>query len=254
MRTIAPGCARARDRAAIQDETARALVGAVLDASRVGKGTAYLDVACGSGIACAIAAGRGARVHGTEPSPRLLEIARGRVPAGDFRAGAPMAVPFPDGAFDVVTLMNPMAWMGDEVAALREAARVARPGATIAFVRWGAREETDATAFLGALAAAGGPAASPFAAPGALERLATRAGLRPARELGIDCPWIYADLDTLLAGWLSTPMAERVVAACGEDGVREAMARAAAPFRVPGGGYRLDNVFRCLIATTSSVR
>src|SRR5262245_46203028 len=88
-----PWGARARDWAEME-ESSRPLFEAILDATGVGAGTCLLDVGCGSGLACAIAAARGARVSGLDASPGLLEIARERVPEGDFRVGDLTSLPF----------------------------------------------------------------------------------------------------------------------------------------------------------------
>jgi len=71
---------KARDWAEIEDEGSRALFEAVLDATKVGKETVYLDVGCGSGLACALAAAGGAKVSGLDATPELVEIAGERVP------------------------------------------------------------------------------------------------------------------------------------------------------------------------------
>jgi ubiquinone/menaquinone biosynthesis C-methylase UbiE len=45
---------KARDWAEIEDEGSRVLFETVLDATNVGRGMVYLDVGCGSGLACAL--------------------------------------------------------------------------------------------------------------------------------------------------------------------------------------------------------
>lgn len=58
-----------------------------------------LDVACGTGFLTRHLAGQ---VTGLDQSERMLEIARGRVPAGRFVTGDAMELPFEDGSFDRV--------------------------------------------------------------------------------------------------------------------------------------------------------
>jgi ubiquinone/menaquinone biosynthesis C-methylase UbiE len=55
-----------------------------------------LDVACGTGFLTQHLPGE---IVGLDQSESMLEIARGRVPAGEFVAGDALTLPFPDGAF-----------------------------------------------------------------------------------------------------------------------------------------------------------
>lgn len=243
---------RARDWAEVEDEGSRVLFEAVLDAAKVGEGTRYLDLGCGTGLACALAAGRGARGSGLDAAPEFLEIARERTPRGDFRLGDFEELPYEDRAFDVVAGFNSLFFAADEAAALREAGRVLKPGGALAVVHWGLPHEVQATAYLQALAPLLPPPPpeppNPFAAPGQLADLARRAGLKPVREFDVACPWVYRDLATLQRGWLSAGPSAVAIDVAGEAAVREVIARAAEPFRAPQGGYRLENVFRCLLA------
>lgn len=79
--------ARARDWAEVQEGVAVPLFEAVLNKTVVGEGISVLDIGCGSGIFCAMAAKRGARVSGIDAAEPLLAIARERVIDGDFRTG-----------------------------------------------------------------------------------------------------------------------------------------------------------------------
>jgi trans-aconitate methyltransferase len=49
-------------------------------------GRTVLDAACGPGLYAEELTARGARVMGFDQSPRMAELCRQRVPAGDFRA------------------------------------------------------------------------------------------------------------------------------------------------------------------------
>src|SRR4051812_15766236 len=61
----------------------------------VGEGDRLLDLACGSGLAMELAAVRGAVVAGIDASPRLIAVARQRVPQADVRVGDMQALPWP---------------------------------------------------------------------------------------------------------------------------------------------------------------
>src|SRR6185437_9956941 len=69
-------------------------------------GDRVLDIATGSGNTALAAARRACRVTGVDFVPALLERARERASAErlkiDFQEGAAAAIPFEDGAFDVV--------------------------------------------------------------------------------------------------------------------------------------------------------
>lgn len=56
-----------------------------------------LDIGCGTGFLTANLAGD---VTGIDRSPRMIAVAAGRVPTGDFQVGDALALPFPDDAFE----------------------------------------------------------------------------------------------------------------------------------------------------------
>lgn len=92
-------------------------------------GKLVLDAGCGPGLYAAELAGRGARVVGFDVSPRMIEIARGRVPAGEFRVhdlADPIAW-LPDASVDLALCALAMEHVDHRVAALRELCRVLRP-------------------------------------------------------------------------------------------------------------------------------
>jgi len=247
-----PWGARARDWAEIEDENSRPLFEAVLLATDAGEGKRLLDVGCGSGLACAIAAGRGAQVSGVDASPGLLTIAGERVPEGDFRLGDMTSLPFEDDSFDVVTFINTFFFAADQATALREAARVARRGAQLAVVAWPAPEKVELTAYLAALEPLLPPSPveiNPFISPAELERLARGSGFEPGRILELDWSWQYPDLDTALRGLLSPGLSTMAIQAAGEEKVKDALTTALEPFRMIGGAYRLESTVLCLIAT-----
>lgn len=246
--------ARARDWAEIQEGVVRPLYEEVLDQTRIGPGTALLDVGCGAGMACTIAAGRGAEVAGFDATPELLAIARERLSGADFQLGDMEALPYPDHRFDVVTGFNSFQYAANPVRALREAKRVVKAGGQVVIAVWGLPEETQAAGYLQALGSLLPPpppgAPGPFAlsAPEALAALVQQAGLERRRPGAVPCPWEYPDLQTAIRGLLSAGPAVRAIQVAGEERVREAVAESLVPFKRADGSYRLDNTFRYLIA------
>src|SRR4051812_22967201 len=75
---------------------------AVIAEADLQPGERLLDVGCGTGNAAAVAAESGADVAGVDPAPRLVEVARERVPSGEFVVAGAEALPFDDATFDCV--------------------------------------------------------------------------------------------------------------------------------------------------------
>jgi SAM-dependent methyltransferase len=244
---------RARDWAEVQEGMLAPFYDAVLRETVVGAGTEFLDIGCGSGMFCQMAAGLGAQVSGLDAAEPLLTIARERVPQGDFRTGEMEELPYANQSFDVVTAVNVFQFAASPVTALREARRVSRPGAPIVIVVFGKREDTEAAAYLAALGSLLPPpppgAPGPFAlsSAGALEALATQAGLKPGNVEEIDCPWAYRDEQTALRGLLSSGPAIRAIQQAGEETLSATIVKALAPFKTASGGYLLRNKYRYMI-------
>ena len=90
-----------------------------------------LDLATGTGdLADAIAkACPGTKITGADFSAPMLEVARARnLPQAEWLVADAMAMPFDNGAFDVVTVAFGLRNMADWPGAVREMARVIRPG------------------------------------------------------------------------------------------------------------------------------
>src|SRR5947207_193093 len=102
----------------------RPLFEAVLARLDPAPGTALLDAGCGSGLFAELAAERGVRVTGLDAAPGLIDYARRRVPAAQFTVGDLEALPYPDGAFDLVTAFNSVFYAADPRRVSAEMARV----------------------------------------------------------------------------------------------------------------------------------
>ena len=75
-----------------------------------------------------------------EPLPEMLEHLRMAVPGAIAVEGGAEAIPLPDASADVVVCAQAFHWF-DHGPALREIARVLRPGGRVALV-WNTRDES----------------------------------------------------------------------------------------------------------------
>jgi SAM-dependent methyltransferase len=244
---------RARDWSELQEQTAAPAYEAVVTRT-VSTGTRYLDVGCGAGMAAKLAADQGAVVSGIDAAEALLEIARSRVPQGDFRVADLEQLPFEDATFDVVTGFNAFQYAGNPNVALAEARRVVKPGGTVAIVTWGTPAGMPFASVITALGPLMPPpppgAPGPFALSdeGALRAFAGAAGLMPTDVLDIAATIAYPDEATALRALNSSGVAARAMENSDEAAVTAAHKAAIAPFRAADGSFHIAATFRCLFA------
>lgn len=98
-----------------------------------------LDVATGTGaVAAELLRQKGCRVVGLDQSGEMLAEARARLPSSvELVEGNAERLPFPDAAFAGLTFTYLLRYVDDPATALRELARVVRPGGRIAGLEFG---------------------------------------------------------------------------------------------------------------------
>ncbi len=101
-------------------------------------GGTHLDVGSGTGFLAARAAALGRTVVALDADPEMVAMSRAAVPGCVMEASLP-DLPFDEGAFDAVTANFVINHVGDPRAAMRELARVTRPGGRVAVTVWPAR-------------------------------------------------------------------------------------------------------------------
>ena len=245
---------RARDYAEIQEPMFLPLYEHVLCRPELARASSLLDVGCGPGLAAQTMAKRIGKIVGVDASAPFVEIARARVPGGDFSVSEMETLLYADGSFDVITGFNAFQYAASPVNALREARRVAKANGIIVVAVWGMPETCDAAEHLKALGSLMPPpppgAPGPFALSeeAKLKALATDAGLTPLAVVDVQCPWIYPDLETALRGMLSAGPVERAIRNSTFERVRDAVAGTLTQYRSLTGAYHMNNVFRYLIA------
>ena len=217
-------------------------------------GERVLEVGCGSGVFLRLAADRGAQVTGLDASEALLAIARQRVPEADLTVGDLQLLPYEDETFDLVAGFNSFFFAADIVAALREAGRVAKPGAPVLIQVWGLPDHCDLEAMKHAVAPflpppdPDAPRGSALWKEGVLELLATEAGLTPERAFDTSWAYEYESDEALLRGLLAAGGLALIAEEVGGGRVEIAILEALAPYRSQGGAYRLQNEWHYLLA------
>lgn len=113
---------------------------AVVDLARVSDRDRVLDVACGTGNAALIAAGKGATVVGVDFEPRLLEIATARGHAAgrrvDWVCADLQSASLGTATFSAVVSVFGVMYSPDHDAAAAALARFCVPGARLSFAAW----------------------------------------------------------------------------------------------------------------------
>jgi SAM-dependent methyltransferase len=217
-------------------------------------GADVLDVGCGAGAFLRIVADRGGVPYGVDASDALIALARTRLPEADLRVGEMEALPWDDDVFDVVTGFNSFFFATDMVNALREAGRVAKPGAPVVIQVWGAHERCDLEAMkqiVRPFLPPRPPDAPPdpdLSQPGLLRSLAEQAGLRPDREFDTTWAYEYPDADTLGSAMVAVAGLATLAGPEREDELKAAIVDGLEPYRIVDGGYRLSNEFHSLVA------
>jgi len=217
-------------------------------------GQRVLDIGCGVGAFLRLVAARGARAFGMDACEALLEVARRRLPDADLRVGEMEALPYDDDTFDLVTGFNAFFFANDIVAAVREAGRVAKPGARVVIQVWGPHERNDLEAVKAVIRPyfpprpADAPPEPDYSKPGVLEDIASKAGLDP--ESAFDTAWSYEfpDEETVRRALVAPAGIAVLVGPDHEQEVQDAIVKGLTTHRAPDGTYRLRNTFHSLIA------
>jgi len=227
---------------------------AALERTWLEPGWRALDVGCGAGAFLRLVAERGCVPHGIDASEALVAFARTRLPNADLRVGEMEDLTWRDDSFDLVTGFNSFFFADDMVVALRQAGRVAKPGAPVVIQVWGAHERCEletmkqiARAFLPPRPA-DAPPDPDLSQPGALKGLATQAGLTAESEF--DATWAleYPDADTLARALVAVAGLATLAGPEREYELKTAIVDGLAPFRRADGSYRLSNEYHYLLA------
>lgn len=225
------------------------LAGPLLDAAGVGAGTRVLDLGCGPGVVCGLAAERGALPTGVDVAPGMIAEARRRHPDLVFAEADAVALPFEGGTFDACVGGFVLNHLPAPEAAVAELARVIGRGGSVALSLWDvpARNRwlgivSEALAEVGVATpadVAAGPDSYRFADPGEMHALLRGAGLGGTRVEPIEtvarCRGMADFWEGVMGGSVRT---STTIARQPEDvrrRVRAAAERRAQAYRTPRG-------------------
>ncbi len=244
----------ARDWAELQEPQHGPLFEAMLDEASVGSGTRILDAGCGGGGASVLAARRGAIVSGIDAAATMIDVARERVPDGDFRVGDIQELPFNDNAFDAVIAPNSLQYSEDRVATLREFMRVSAPGGSIVVGVFSAPNKVQYSVVMGAVRDTlpePPPGKGPFelSESGVIEDLIKQAGLTFKGSGEVECPFDYPDYETLWRVNVSAGPFQAAMKSVTEEKLKMAMQDAIQPYQKSDGSIHMENWFLYVTAT-----
>ena len=117
----------------------------VVDLARVTPGISALDLCCGTGDIAFALAQRGAQATGLDFSPQMLQVAADRqkttpqsaIRNPQFLQGDAQQLPFPENAFDIVTIGYGLRNLTSWERGVDEMYRVAKPGARLIVLDFG---------------------------------------------------------------------------------------------------------------------
>ena len=245
--------ARATDWALSEDQQSPTYE-AALERLDVRPGDSVLDIGCGVGTFLRLVKDRGARPSGLDASAALIELARERLPDADLRVGEMEALPYENDTFDLVTGFNSFFFADDIVRAVREAGRVAKPGAPVVIQVWGPHERNDLEAMKEIARPffpprpANIPPEPDYSKPGVLEDIARQAGLTPEEVFDATWSFEFADDEAMTRALIAPAGLALLVGAEREPEFKRALIQGLAAHRTSDGSYRLSNHYHYLIA------
>jgi SAM-dependent methyltransferase len=226
----------------------------MLHQADIRKGMRLLDVGCGGGGASEFASRLGMHVTGLDAAETMIDIARKRVPEGDFRVGDMEDLPFEDDSFDVVFASLSIMYTAKPIMALYEMKRVTRPEGRVVVGIWGRPQDCGVyhleRAVTETLSSPSRtlPGTFSLSGPGEMEELLEQAGLRVQNSGEVDIPFQYPDFEVCFQALLSTGPLQFAKRFMGKAKLRTAIQRAVEPFRSSDGRIRIENRCRHVLA------
>ena len=177
-------------------------------------GARWIDIGCGTGVLTStiLASCQPSRVLGIDSSDVFLRSAAVNVPDPrvSFKQDNAQAIAEPDASFDIAVSGLVLNFLPDKDAAIREMARIVRPGGAVALYVWDYAGHMQIMRAFFDVATALDPRAAeyddgvkaPICRPNPLAESLTRSGLRDVEVHAIDIPAAFDSFDDYWAPFL----------------------------------------------------
>ncbi|MEO8475339.1 MAG: class I SAM-dependent methyltransferase [Chryseolinea sp.] len=243
-----------KDWATIQEQTANSGYDHALNFLNVRPSDKVLDIGCGSGLFCNLVRATGASITGIDASEALIEEAKRRYQTINFLVGEMEELPFPDGAFSIVSGFNSFQYAASITNALKEAKRVLVGGGKLVTMIWGNKEDCEAASFLKSVGSLLPP--PPPGAPGPfaltenqlLEKTLEEVGFKIISNTDVVSIWDYPNKEIALKGLMSSGPVAKAIDNSGFNKVLETISSSIQPYLRPGGNVVYNNKFRIVIS------
>ncbi|MEV8376251.1 methyltransferase domain-containing protein [Kribbella sp. NPDC056861] len=238
----------ADDWALTWDGVAAQVYAAIADEARLGPGVRLLDVGCGAGGLLAAAQADGVTAAGIDPAPKMVDLARERLPDCDIRLGGLPDLLWAEEEFDLVVSVNALLFAPDVYEALAALMRVCKTDGQVAIALWADDVGNDLDVLEQAAAAAGGPAfgdGGPLRRDGGLAELCREAGLEDVRSRLVPTTWSAAGIDDLLRAVIPGEQSGPSSSASRLPEVHRAVVDAAQPMLAEGKYTLRNSLYLC---------
>lgn len=174
----------------------------------------WVDIGCGTGVLTStiLATCEPSEVLGIDSSDVFLQSARADIPdrRASFKQGNAQAITEPEGSFDIAVSGLVLNFLPDKDVAIREMARIVRPGGTVALYVWDYSGHMQVMRVFFDVATALDPKAAeyddgvkaPICRPKPLMEILTRFGLHDVEVRAIDIPAAFDSFDDYWAPFL----------------------------------------------------
>ena len=245
---------RAKDWAEIQEKQGKDGYDFILNILKHRPKATVLDIGCGSGYFCQLAAEQGLRVSGIDKTGTFLEAARMRVPNARFENADMAHLTFPDKAFDVVCGFNSFQYADDLRQSLLEAKRVLKTNGLLAIMVWGKASDCEVVALLDAFDSLVSPQEKTQHAPFALseddtiQQMLLQLEMQSVQTHTVPSSWTYPDSEKALSGILSLGAATRSIEINGIEKVKTTIQQLLPNYTKADGTIVFKNQYKVVLA------